>query len=159
MVADYVCGLGEERKSGPMSARDSLCVCRHTAEAHDEDGCNYTGCVCGKFREVIPTTVIEYCSVEGCGHASVGSVDGNVLCCFHWPVSQKKDEEHRVIHPSRYQSKSGIEVWDITDAFDLNFNLGNALKYLLWADKKGTPIEDLKKAANYINHEIERREK
>jgi hypothetical protein len=41
----------------------------------------------------------------------------------------------------------------------MNFCLGNALKYIWRADLKGDAIEDLQKAAWYINREIERRSK
>jgi hypothetical protein len=42
----------------------------------------------------------------------------------------------------------------------MNFNLGNVIKYLWRAGLKeeGTTIEDLKKAAWYLNDEIKRRE-
>ena len=69
-----------------------------------------------------------------------------------------------VNHPNHYQSKKGIEVIDVIDAFteDLKgveaFDCGNALKYLTrWKKKNG--ITDLKKAAWYINHLIEHLEK
>ena len=59
-------------------------------------------------------------------------------------------------HPSHYtHMPNGIEAIDITENF--NFNMGNALKYIIRADHKGKPLEDLKKAAWYINREIERR--
>lgn len=63
-----------------------------------------------------------------------------------------------VNHPQHYQSEKGIEVIDVTDAFDLDFCLGNAVKYILRAGKKSTEteIEDLRKAVWYINHYIER---
>ena len=51
----------------------------------------------------------------------------------------------------------GIEAIDITELF--NFNLGNALKYILRSKHKGREIEDLKKAQWYITREIERMEK
>ena len=51
----------------------------------------------------------------------------------------------------------GIEAIDITELFD--FNLGNALKYILRSKHKGREIEDLKKAQWYITREIERMEK
>jgi hypothetical protein len=63
-----------------------------------------------------------------------------------------------VNHPNHYTSHaSGIEVIEITE--HLNFCLGNAVKYILRAELKGKQIEDLKKAAWYINREIERLEK
>lgn len=58
-----------------------------------------------------------------------------------------------VNHPEHYQGK-GIEVIDIIEAFDLNFSLGNAIKYILRADKKGNRKQDLEKARFYLNREI-----
>lgn len=58
-----------------------------------------------------------------------------------------------VNHPEHYQGK-GLEVIDIIDAFELNFSLGNAIKYILRADKKGNRKQDLEKARWYINKEI-----
>lgn len=60
-----------------------------------------------------------------------------------------------VNHPPHYQ-KSWGEVIDITET--LNFNLGNAVKYILRADDKGKPMEDLAKAKWYLTREIKRRE-
>ena len=37
----------------------------------------------------------------------------------------------------------------------LNFNLGNAVKYVSRAGRKGDKIEDLRKAIQYIEFEIE----
>ena len=41
----------------------------------------------------------------------------------------------------------------------MNFCLGNAIKYIWRADLKHDAIEDLEKAAWYINREIERRKR
>lgn len=61
-----------------------------------------------------------------------------------------------VNNPSHYTWLGGIEVIDITE--HLSFTLGNVVKYVLRADHKGKPIEDLRKAAWYLNREIARRE-
>jgi hypothetical protein len=58
-------------------------------------------------------------------------------------------------HPQHYQSNE-IEVIDIIDSFNLNFNLGNSIKYILRADKKGNKKQDLEKALWYINHELQK---
>ncbi|WP_232543915.1 DUF3310 domain-containing protein [Streptomyces buecherae] len=69
----------------------------------------------------------------------------------------RSDTKSNVDHPGHYnQHPSGIECIEITK--HMNFAMGNAVKYLWRADLKGTPIEDLKKAENYIRIEIERRE-
>ena len=62
-----------------------------------------------------------------------------------------------VNHPSHYTNHpSGIECIQIAE--HLNFCRGNAIKYIWRAGEKGDAIEDLKKAAWYINREIERLE-
>lgn len=62
------------------------------------------------------------------------------------------------IRPDYYKS-GGLEAFDVIDAFDLNFNLGNAFKYIARAGKKGDKVEDLRKAVTYLNREIEKEEK
>ena len=60
-------------------------------------------------------------------------------------------------HPKHYLGHpSGIECIQITR--HMNFNLGNAIKYIWRADLKNNSIEDLKKAIWYINDEIMKRE-
>lgn len=62
-----------------------------------------------------------------------------------------------VNHPPHYTSHpSGVECIQITE--HMNFCLGNAVKYIWRADLKGSGVEDLKKAAWYIEREIKRRE-
>lgn len=62
-----------------------------------------------------------------------------------------------VNHPKHYNSHpSGIECIDVVE--HMNFNTGNAIKYLWRADHKNG-LEDLRKAAWYVNREIQRREK
>jgi hypothetical protein len=63
-----------------------------------------------------------------------------------------------VNHPPHYtQHPSGVECIQVTEHF--NFCRGNAIKYIWRAGEKGSEIEDLKKAAWYINREIARLEK
>lgn len=56
-----------------------------------------------------------------------------------------------VNHPSHYcKNKAGIEVIEVTG--NLNFDLGNAFKYLARYKSKKLPEEDVKKAVFYLNH-------
>lgn len=48
-----------------------------------------------------------------------------------------------------------IECIDVTR--HMNFNVGNAIKYLWRCDLKNSPVEDLRKAIWYINDEIKQR--
>lgn len=49
-----------------------------------------------------------------------------------------------------------IEPIDFITSHDMNFNLGNAVKYITRCNHKGTKQEDLKKAIDYLNFELER---
>ncbi len=61
------------------------------------------------------------------------------------------------INPSHYRSHpSGIECIEVTR--HMNFNVGNAIKYIWRHMDKGDPIENLKKAQWYLDDEIRRLE-
>ena len=66
-------------------------------------------------------------------------------------------KDDAVSHPSHY-ADGKIEVIDFIEDKGLNFNRGNAVKYICRAGKKDPTkeIEDLEKAVFYLNHEIER---
>jgi len=60
-----------------------------------------------------------------------------------------------VEHPAHYTSHpSGVECIQITE--HMNFNLGNAVKYIWRAGLKGGTLEDLRKANWYVSREIAR---
>ena len=61
-----------------------------------------------------------------------------------------------VHHPPHYtRHPSGVECIQVTE--HMGFNLGNAVKYIWRADEKGAALQDLEKAAWYIQREIQRR--
>ncbi len=61
-----------------------------------------------------------------------------------------------VNHPSYYHPDT-LEAIDVIEAWGLDFNLGNALKYLARANHKGDYLADLYKARWYINRAISQR--
>jgi len=62
-----------------------------------------------------------------------------------------------VNHPPHYKS-GGIETIDFIEAKDLNYRLGNVVKYVSRAGKKASdPVQDLEKAAWYLQREIDAR--
>jgi len=66
--------------------------------------------------------------------------------------------DEKIDHPKHYNCHpSGIECIDVVE--HMSFNVGNAIKYLWRAGLKGDHLEDLKKAAWYVNREIEKRDK
>jgi hypothetical protein len=72
-------------------------------------------------------------------------------------VLKQQLEQDVVKHPSHYTSHpSGIEVIKITQ--HETFLRGNIIKYVLRAPYKGSELEDLKKARQYLDWEIEQKE-
>lgn len=61
-----------------------------------------------------------------------------------------------VNHPAHYTAYKGIEVIDLTE--QMNFNRGNAVKYICRAGIKNpdAEVEDLNKAIWYLRREISR---
>lgn len=63
----------------------------------------------------------------------------------------------QVEHPNHYGGENDpFETIKVINAWNLNFNLGNAVKYISRAGKKDPKkyVEDLKKARFYIDYEI-----
>lgn len=93
----------------------------------------------------------------------VYQITGGYLCksCNMLKVNQRKtalQDEDLINHPPHYKG-DGIEVIDVIEAFELNFNLGNAIKYILRSGKKHQTTDCLKKAIWYLKRQIEKQEK
>ena len=58
-----------------------------------------------------------------------------------------------VNHPDHYKD-GGIETIDYIEAKELNYHLGNVVKYVSRAGKKGSKLQDLQKAQWYLTREI-----
>jgi hypothetical protein len=60
-----------------------------------------------------------------------------------------------------YYGKKGMQPIDLIEAQELNFNLGNVVKYVCRAGKKdgNTTLQDLQKALDYLTREIKKHEK
>jgi len=82
-----------------------------------------------------------------------------------WPrvsemLARAERPPERVDHPAHYGGKDDpYEAIKVIEAWGLGFCLGNTVKYISRAERKGAPIEDLEKAAWYLAREIERRKK
>ena len=64
-----------------------------------------------------------------------------------------------VNHPPHYGGgENPYEAIKVIEAWGLGFCLGNVVKYLARAGKKGALVEDLKKARWYLDREIARLE-
>ena len=56
--------------------------------------------------------------------------------------------------PNYYQ-RGNIQVWDFIRDQDLNFHLGNAIKYICRAGHKDSKVDDLTKAIHYLQNELD----
>ena len=59
-----------------------------------------------------------------------------------------------VNHPSHYNV--GIETIDYIESWEMNFNIGNVIKYATRAGFKENQLEDLEKAKWYLEREMQR---
>tara|TARA_Y100000996_G_scaffold403356_1_gene376248 strand:+ start:432 stop:707 length:276 start_codon:yes stop_codon:yes gene_type:complete len=53
-----------------------------------------------------------------------------------------------------YYTRGTLEVWDFIREQDLNYFLGNAIKYICRAGYKDCRIEDIQKAITYLEKEL-----
>lgn len=66
-----------------------------------------------------------------------------------------KIKKHCPVNNPKHYTDTNIETIDYIEDKSFCFHLGNAVKYISRAGKKGNEIEDLKKAVWYINRKIE----
>jgi hypothetical protein len=75
---------------------------------------------------------------------------------FETTVPSSHEKEEAVNHPSHYGGDTPYETIKVIEAWKLNFNLGNCVKYISRAGKKSDYLEDLQKAHWYLSREIAR---
>lgn len=69
------------------------------------------------------------------------------------PITMEEPGADPVNHPAHYKV-GGIETIDFIEAKRLNYNMGNAVKYITRADHKGNRKQDLEKAIWYLKREL-----
>lgn len=72
---------------------------------------------------------------------------------YEQQVKRVMEARDMVNHPPHYKA-GGIETIDFIEAKQLNYNLGNVVKYITRADLKGNRTQDLEKALWYLRREI-----
>ena len=65
--------------------------------------------------------------------------------------------KEKINHPKHY-NKGTIEVIDAIVDWELDFCMGNVIKYIARHKYKESPLEDLRKARWYLDYEIRRLE-
>lgn len=102
------------------------------------------------LRSLMKKSPVNTASEEGdwvLTDAMVNTKSGEVMHNKPAPV------EDVVNHPTHYKT-GGIETIDFIEAKQLNYHLGNVVKYITRADHKGDRLENLKKAQWYLEREI-----
>lgn len=76
-------------------------------------------------------------------------------------VKEKKTDDtfDSVTGPAHYLAGREYEPRKVIEDWDLGFYLGNTVKYIARAGRKNDRLEDLKKAKQYLEWEIEKEEK
>ena len=154
-----------------MSGFAKICDCPGDGQGfyRHQKLCQYAGAcvhgvaakdVCG---ECVQKGLEAAAQVELCGHGYPRDtcqrckiVRGHVPLPAPLPKSGVYDRD-RVNHPAHYGgAENPYEAIKVIEAWGLGFCLGNAVKYICRAGKKEDTLEDLRKAAWYLNREIER---
>ena len=125
-------------------------------------------------------SVTRYCSYAVCTNEATHGYDEATVCWFHagdfpeitkrvkvtaaediakdtWVTKEQVATSEAVDHPQHYGGGDNpYETIKVIEAWNLDFCLGNAVKYISRAGKKNaqTELEDLKKAEWYIQRRI-----
>ena len=90
--------------------------------------------------------------------------ENDMLWLLDTKETKELDEAAKAIDTLGYYENSGdhyakhtIQLWDIIREYELDYFEGNALKYLL--RQKGNKLEDLQKAAHYLEECIKNKQK
>lgn len=67
----------------------------------------------------------------------------------------EKTKNDIISHPFHYTAGRKYEPKDVIRDWELNFNLGSAVKYISRAGRKDDIVQDLKKAKQFIQFEID----
>ena len=68
----------------------------------------------------------------------------------------RKEIEFDIIEKPQHYNMGKYEAIDVIEDWQLNFNLGNTVKYISRAVHKDDIMQDLKKALWYLEREIQR---
>ena len=123
-------------------------------------------CHFGRFLLELPDPVEygeEYFKAPKCNHAICrgrgegycNECDGEKFYTKFYSNTEKQPTFDVVSHPSHYTEGRKYEPRKVIADWGLNFNLGNAVKYVARAGRKCDKVEDLRKAIQYIEFEIE----
>lgn len=117
-------------------------------------------------QQYIATTRIKDNKPPQVAKATV-AVDRRKIAELHLPEHVESDEREMetyrlsgpktdsINHPAHYGGDTTYEVIKVIEAWELDFGLGNCVKYIARAGKKNDTLEDLQKALFYLNRRVE----
>ena len=70
-------------------------------------------------------------------------------------ILKEEDEMEKVNHPSHYAEGRKHEPIDVIQDWNLDFCLGNTVKYISRFGRKDNSIEDLEKARFYLDYKLQ----
>ena len=80
-------------------------------------------------------------------------MSGGMEDTFNDPLFERPIE---IAPKSQHYRQISPEPITVINSWNLNFNLGNALKYIARCDYKGQKVDDLQKAITYLRWELEK---
>ena len=119
---------------------DDKCIMGYRCKIGDKDCLEYN------IKELLYEINKIKCIVEG---ISIKNNEPKIMF--------EMEEKEMVNHPSHY-NMGKYEAIDVIEDWNLNFNLGNAVKYISRAGHKDDIVQDLKKSLWYIERDIQRLE-
>lgn len=115
-----------------------------------------------EFPEKVKGDYIGGCS--GCPHEygygsefpdCFGGNEEQCQECWDREIPEPSEDFDVVHHPSHYTEGRKYEPRKVIRDWGLNFNLGSAVKYIARAGRKDDILQDLSKAKQFIEFEIE----
>lgn len=107
---------------------------------------------CGKKSQ--PFESIDLMNADWLEHCRSCEPCAQLLAEQQAAVAHLGDKPADPVRPDHYHRHTPHEVIPVISAWKLNFNRGNVIKYVARAALKGTELEDLKKAREYLDREI-----
>lgn len=124
---------------------------------HDKEACRDCPTLKGKLKKFQEATAVELKLPKDMLFPEKDVFEKPAADNVWDSLSEDKDKYNDIIgHPNHYCQGRKYEPKDVIRDWELNFNLGNAVKYISRNGRKegNSSLQDLKKARQYLDFEI-----